>query len=224
MMQQIQNVLFSNWETVDLLKIIGSIISGIVLGAEREFKDKSAGLKTITTICMGSTLFTILSFKMGSGESEDATRIASYVVSGIGFLGAGVIFKDGWNVSGLTTASIIWMAAAIGMSFGFGEYMLALCFLLGSIFIIHGGNFVNKVFFDNRVNRILTVHIDQSDYKKFERMKAEIAGLSKSMKEKKFRYDAEKISITYDVFLYKERMPEIKKLLMTNPIIKEFDI
>lgn len=124
-----RDVIIRNWENEDLIKIILSLIAGLLLGIEREVKDKAAGFKTITIICLGSTLFTILSFKIGAGDSEDATRIASYVVSGIGFLGAGVIFNDGINVNGLTTAGIIWIAADIGMSFGFGEYLIGIVFL-----------------------------------------------------------------------------------------------
>lgn len=114
------------FEISDVLKALVSLLAGVILGYERELKDKSAGLKTITIICLGSTLFTILSYKF-SGDG-DPTRIASYVVSGIGFLGAGVIFKEGFNVYGLTTAGIIWIAAAIGMSIGFGEILLAFVF------------------------------------------------------------------------------------------------
>src|SRR5690606_31150787 len=116
------------WDWNDLIKAVLSLLAGSFLGLEREWKDKAAGYKTISIICLGSTLFSLLSQKLGAGSSEDATRIASYVVSGIGFLGAGVIFKDGVNVNGLTTASIIWMSAAIGMSIGFGLYMTATIF------------------------------------------------------------------------------------------------
>ncbi len=86
------NIATDHWEALDLLKAVTSLLVGMILGAERELKDKAAGFRTITLICLGSTLFTLLSYKLGMGESEDATRIASYVVSGIGFLGAGVIF------------------------------------------------------------------------------------------------------------------------------------
>src|SRR5690554_8126742 len=103
------DVFYNQWETMDTLKAIGALTAGVILGFERELKDKAAGLRTITLICMGSALFTILSYKMGMGTTEDATRIASYVVSGVGFLGAGVIFKDTFSISGLTTASIIWV-------------------------------------------------------------------------------------------------------------------
>ena len=79
------NVVSDQWEILDLVKAIASLIIGMMLGAERELKDKAAGFRTITLICLGSTLFTLLSYKLGVGDSEDATRIASYVVSGIGF-------------------------------------------------------------------------------------------------------------------------------------------
>jgi putative Mg2+ transporter-C (MgtC) family protein len=102
-----------HWEFIDVVKTLFSLVAGMLLGLERELKDKAAGLKTISIICLGATLFSTISFKVGGMED---TRIASYIVSGVGFIGAGVIFKDGLNVSGLTTAGIIWMAAAIGTS------------------------------------------------------------------------------------------------------------
>ena len=107
---------------MDLYKALLALAAGIILGSEREFKDKAAGLKTITVICLGSALFAIISYKVGLADNE-TTRIASYIVSGVGFIGAGVIFKDGANVSGLTTAGIIWVAAAVGTAIGFGELL-----------------------------------------------------------------------------------------------------
>lgn len=117
-----------NWDTIDVFKALLSLILGLLLGLERELKDKAAGLRTITIISLGSTLFTIMSYKLGIVTTGETTRIASYVVSGIGFLGAGVIFKDGISINGLTTASIIWIAAAIGMSVGFGHFATAIVF------------------------------------------------------------------------------------------------
>lgn len=107
-----------------LIKLSISLLIGLVIGAEREYRNKSAGLRTIILICLGSTVFTIISMKV-SHETE-VGRIASNIITGIGFLGAGAIMRDGLSVSGLTTASTIWVAAALGMSIGFGEYELAL--------------------------------------------------------------------------------------------------
>lgn len=157
------DVIIRNWENEDLIKIILSLIAGLLLGIEREVKDKAAGFKTITIICLGSTLFRVLSFKIGAGDSQDATRIASYVVSGIGFLGAGVIFKDGINVNGLTTAGIIWIAAAIGMSFGFGEYLIGIVFLVCSFLVIFFGNLISRTFINKTNYKIISVKYNREN-------------------------------------------------------------
>ncbi|MBK8311502.1 MAG: MgtC/SapB family protein [Chitinophagaceae bacterium] len=116
-----------HWEILDVYKALFAIVAGIILGLERELKDKVAGLKTITIICLGATLFGILSYKVGG--TNNPTHIAAYVVSGVGFLGAGAIFKDGFSISGLTTAGIIWLAAAVGLAIGFSEFYLAATFM-----------------------------------------------------------------------------------------------
>src|SRR6266480_3904090 len=95
---------------VELLKLFVSLIIGGVIGAEREYHSKSAGFRTIILITLGSTVFTLLSYKLGG--ADDAWRITANIITGIGFLGAGVIFKDENRVGGLTTATIIWVAAA----------------------------------------------------------------------------------------------------------------
>lgn len=104
------------------LRILISFIIGAAIGFEREYRSKAAGLRTIIMICLGSTIFTIISLIIDA-DSQD--RIASTIVTGVGFLGAGVIFKDGLSVTGLTTASTIWIAAALGMAIGMGEYFVA---------------------------------------------------------------------------------------------------
>lgn len=97
------------------------IIIGGLIGAEREYRSKSAGFRTIILICLGSFLFTTFS-KFFSEASPD--RIASNIVTGIGFLGAGVIFKSDNRVNGITTAAIIWAVAALGMGIATGAYYL----------------------------------------------------------------------------------------------------
>lgn len=98
--------------------LLATLLCGLI-GLEREFRGKQAGLKTMIMIGLGATLFTILSIKVGP-TSQD--RIASNIVTGIGFLGAGVIFKEDNQVKGLTTACVIWIVAAIGMAIGGGYY------------------------------------------------------------------------------------------------------
>lgn len=110
------------------LRLVIATVLGGLIGLEREFKLSPAGIKTYSVVSLGSALFAIIAFEVN-------TAIASGVIIGIGFLGAGVIFKDSARVHGLTTAALIWMSAAIGMTVGFGYYTLA-SVALGLVFVI----------------------------------------------------------------------------------------
>jgi putative Mg2+ transporter-C (MgtC) family protein len=115
-------------------KLLLAVLIGGAIGAEREYRSKSAGFRTLTLICLGATLFTILSQLISGHEPE---RIASNVVVGIGFVGAGVIFKGDSRskVSGITTAAMIWVTAALGMAIGAG-YLLLAAFACGLVLLI----------------------------------------------------------------------------------------
>jgi len=109
----------------DLLKLLLALVLGGLIGWERELYDKPAGFRTNTLICVGSTLFTIFSLKIGIIPGTDSARIAAQIVSGIGFLGAGAIIRRGEAVLGLTTAATIWFVASIGMGIGAGYYVIS---------------------------------------------------------------------------------------------------
>lgn len=106
---------------VFLFRLLLVIIIGGAIGAEREYRSKSAGFRTMILICLGSFLFTTFSIYI-SGSTND--RIASNIVTGIGFIGAGVIFQSENRVNGLTTAASIWVTAALGMGIAGGYYSL----------------------------------------------------------------------------------------------------
>jgi putative Mg2+ transporter-C (MgtC) family protein len=108
----------------DLFKLGIAILVGGIIGAEREFRDKAAGFRTLILITVGSTLFTIFSLRMDPGFTQ--TRIAANIVTGIGFLGAGAIIREHGRVGGLTTAATIWLSAALGMGIGAGEMSFVL--------------------------------------------------------------------------------------------------
>jgi putative Mg2+ transporter-C (MgtC) family protein len=101
-----------------------AVLVGGVLGAERESRDKAAGFRTMTLISLGSCTFTILSIRIGG--LTNAARIAAQIVSGVGFLGAGAIMRDGSKVSGLTTAATVWLTASLGMGLGAGYVAVSL--------------------------------------------------------------------------------------------------
>ena len=104
---------------VEFLIIFVSIICGAIVGAERERAEKPAGLRTLTLICLGSTIFTVMSIDSAFGAA-DRSRIAAQIVTGVGFLGAGAILHERGSITGLTTAASIWVIAAVGMVVGVG--------------------------------------------------------------------------------------------------------
>jgi len=108
----------------NLIKLGIAIAVGGIVGAEREFRDKAAGFRTIILITVGSALFTIFSASLDPGFTR--TRIAANIVTGIGFLGAGAIVREHGRIGGLTTAATIWLSAALGMGIGGGELLFVL--------------------------------------------------------------------------------------------------
>jgi len=116
---------------VDQLEIVGRLclagLLGALIGLERELRGYPAGIRTIALVAVGSALFTDVSGLLGGDD-----RVAAGIVSGIGFLGAGVIFREGYTVRGITTAATIWSAAAVGMAIGAELYVAG---SLGALFI-----------------------------------------------------------------------------------------
>lgn len=114
----------------DIYHLLMALAIGAIIGAEREYRSKSAGLRTMIMVSLASCLFTILSIKIGV---ENPDRLAANILTGLGFLGAGVIFKDDNRISGITTATTIWMVAALGMAAGAGYEYLA---FIGTILVL----------------------------------------------------------------------------------------
>jgi len=114
---------------VSTLELVGRLALaaglGSLLGYEREARSKTAGLRTHTLVALGAALFTVAGAFGSSDESVDQTRVAAQVVTGIGFIGAGTIIRSGLKVTGLTTATTLWMAAALGVASGVGLYEVA---------------------------------------------------------------------------------------------------
>ena len=143
--------------TDEYLKTGFAVLCGGLLGIERQYKNKTAGFRTIILITMGSALFTMVAQEAGLGVNIN-------IITGIGFIGAGVIFKDNIGVTGLTTAAVIWVAAAIGMACGAGNYPLALLttvitllvLILFSLLEVH----IDKIHHD----KLYTISFADEDY------------------------------------------------------------
>lgn len=140
----------------DVLKILLSMIAGSIIGAEREYKSKNAGFRTITLITIGATLYTLLSKEIAGGKDF---HVVGNIVVGVGFLGAGAIFKDGANVSGLTTAATIWISAAIGMAIGAGEYQFAFLTLISILIILLGFSGLQSIIDERNADKYYKISI-----------------------------------------------------------------
>lgn len=116
-------------------QILFAALLGLIIGMERELRHKPASLRTFSTIAVGSCLFALLSvIAAGEGDRNDVTRVAAQIVSGIGFIGGGVIFKTKDRIEGITTAALIWLTAGLGMACGFNQISLVLwAFAIGGL-------------------------------------------------------------------------------------------
>ena len=114
------------------LRLLSGLGAGMLIGFERQSQHKAAGLRTNTLVATGAALFVLLSVLV-TQKNGDMTRIIGQVVTGIGFLGAGIIFKEGISIHGLTTAATLWCSAAVGCLAGAGYYVET---LIGTVAII----------------------------------------------------------------------------------------
>lgn len=130
-----------------------ALFVGLCIGAEREFRGHAAGLRTMALISAGSCMFTGLGLIPEFPRIVDPTRIAAQVVTGVGFLGAGSILRQGEAVRGLTTAASIWVAASLGMAIGFGYFALALFTTLMVVIVLFALKPVEERIFRRRGHR-----------------------------------------------------------------------
>jgi putative Mg2+ transporter-C (MgtC) family protein len=115
------------------LRLIVAAVLGALVGLEREIHDHPAGMRTHLLVSLGSAAFTVLGIAAFPGPNADTSRVAAQVVTGVGFLGAGAILKEGATIRGLTTAASLWAVAAVGMAAGAGALIVALTITLIAI-------------------------------------------------------------------------------------------
>ncbi len=141
-----------------LIRLILAIVLGFSIGLERKMRLKEAGPRTHTIMCLGASLFTLLS--IGAFAGSDPARIAAQIVPGIGFIGAGMIFYRKNAIHGLTTAAGVWTTAAIGMAVGAGWYIVSLIATALIIFIQYVMHTNFKVFKSSKFIKINVVYVD----------------------------------------------------------------
>ena len=198
-----------------------AFVIGAIIGLEREFRSKPAGFRTMILICVGSCLYTIISKETGA---DNADRIASNIVTGIGFIGAGVIFKEGITVNGLTTAALIWVTAALGMSIGYHNYPLAIlvsAMVVITLFVLEPVHRIINRFHKVKDYKIRTVHLGNSFITDFE-VFFKYHGLSyRCMKFAKDNNDA--------IYVYRISSPNrnydlVIQFLLNHKEVKSFDV
>ena len=137
-------MMFGHDEIVITLRVFGAVLIGGMIGMERTFHGRPAGFRTHALVCVASSLLMIVTVyqgqwvhPLGVGNIQtDPTRMAQGIMTGIGFLGAGVIFKEGLTVRGLTTAASIWVTSAIGILVGVGFYLAAVLGAIATLLIL----------------------------------------------------------------------------------------
>lgn len=205
-------------ENNDLVAIGVSLLAGSLVGLEREYKNKSAGFRTIVLICLGATTFTIVS-RFGIGSDD---RIAANIITGIGFIGAGVIFKDKFSVMGLTTAAVIWVVAGIGMAAGMGYYSLAVSLSVATVIILSVFNKVESAMERLFLTRTIYVGFANMDTGGLEKLK-------RVMDEHQIKYTRKtvakregKLSVVFELLADRRNLQQFNNTMIELTYVEEF--
>ncbi|WP_142687053.1 MgtC/SapB family protein [Chitinophaga polysaccharea] len=208
-------------EEDQILKVLIALLMGGLLGLEREYKRKAAGMRTMTLICMSSTVFTILSAELGYPNSAD--RVASNILTGVGFIGAGVIFKGDYSIDGITTAASIWIAAAIGMAIGMSQYWLAAAALVGALLVLILLEFVERRIAMVNDKRLYTIYFYEE---KFPHIDVENILQEFQLKYKKMMVVRKEniIEVNYTVRGAHHKMEQLDNFLLTSTGIIQYEV
>jgi len=204
----------------DFIRLGVALLIGGIIGAERERQKKAVGLRTLILIAVGSAIFTIISIRMSILWGGEPSRIAASIVSGIGFLGAGVILEERGRVVGLTTAATIWLTAALGMAVGAGEYILAVGGTALSIIVLilftRFEEYLN-ISSEARTYRITT----KTSWDKYKELKSLFKDHHLSIDTYKQEKDEKEMVCTFEVYGQVKRHDKLVQKLMSDKEIKE---
>lgn len=177
-----------------LIPSILAIIFGGLIGLQRERHERPAGLRTHALVCLGATVFTLVSYMGFSSSVIDTSRIAAGVVTGIGFIGAGVIFRQGTLVKGVTTAASIWISAAIGLALGTKLYYLAIIVTIIGLIILSFLKYLESRIIHIPLHMVrITTSKDFSDIEEIKNILKELSPYVKSKKYELAPSSSEKI-------------------------------
>jgi putative Mg2+ transporter-C (MgtC) family protein len=201
--------------TNDLIKVGLAVVCGGLLGVERQNKNKTACFRTIILICLGSAIFTMV--------AQHAGQVANLnIVTGIGFIGAGVIFKDSIAVSGLTTAAVIWISAAIGMADGSGNYMLALVSTFVTLLVLLLFNLLERYIDKVHRDKLFVIVFNNSDYRNLDTIQQIITQSRLKWRTVQITKKDGCLQSAILVTGHRKNIVELDKVLLQMPEIKSF--
>ncbi|HQQ94471.1 MAG TPA: MgtC/SapB family protein [Bacteroidia bacterium] len=203
-----------------MARILLAAALGGIIGLEREYGGRHFGFRTIILICMGSALFTMLSLLIGRGS--DPSRIASNILTGVGFLGAGAIFKEGITIKGMASAALIWVSAAIGMACGMGEYLLAILVTIMVLIILLLFTRIKRIVDKQSELRVYTIGISKNpDLQKEVENKIREFGLS--IEPVGYSKSGDMLRLEYDIRGSHSSHEKLLHYLATQQFILEFE-
>jgi putative Mg2+ transporter-C (MgtC) family protein len=205
-------------ETQDLISMLMAILCGGIIGFEREYKNKSAGLRTIVLITLGSTIFTIVS-RHGAGADD---RISANIITGIGFIGAGVIFKDQFSVYGLTTAAVIWTSAAIGMTTGIGYHALAFVFTIITLFILLLVSRIERLIDGLQRQKMLSVTFRSAEFNQVCLLEEQLRAEQLHLDQLQLSKDQDTLTVVWHISGKKNYLLRLNELLVNSPAVLSF--
>lgn len=181
----------SEWEIIGRVAL--AALCGGLVGFERESAQKSAGIRTHVLVAVGAAVFTIVSI-IGF-ESGDESRVAAQIVTGIGFLGAGAIFREGAFVQGLTTAAGLWVVAALGLSAGAGKVALAVTGTAMALLVLYSLQFVDQAIARRRRKTHDRVEVEIDDTNKLESVLKFVTRIDEEAVQLSFKRTGEKTGV-----------------------------
>lgn len=205
-------------ENNDLISIGVALLAGSLVGLEREYKNKSAGFRTIVLICLGATVFSMVS-RFGVGSDD---RIAANIITGIGFIGAGVIFKDKFSVMGLTTAAVIWVVAGIGMAAGVGYYGLSITVAVITVIVLSLFSKVESWMETMVLTRTIFISFYDMDIDNLEKMKQLMDEQSITYTRKTVSKRAGKLSVIYELTADRKHLRQFNNEMIVLGYVEEF--
>lgn len=209
-------------------QIAVSMVCGIAIGLERSYNGRAAGTRTYTLVCLASTVVMQAILMLKSQQhlpgSIDVSRVIQGIMTGIGFLGAGVIVKDGFNVRGLTTAAAIWMASVVGTLAGIGMETLAICSALLTVFILVGYRHIEKIIPGKKYDH-LSIKVTQAEFINEEAIEKILEECGFSIVDFSYKQSKEKKHLEYKLIIWtkdKRNNTVLAKKLYAMPGITEF--